>query len=143
MSERNREAVTAKVMEIAERVGASQGIEVVDVQLLGGGGARLLRIFIDKIPGFVPGFDKPAAIDEPADAAAAPNGVTLADCEFISHNVGTILDIEDVIPGAKYTLEVSSPGVERKLTRPRDFERSVGQKVKVALRQPEIGRAHV
>ena len=63
-------------------------------------------------------------------------GVTHADCEFISQNVGTILDVEDVIPGARYTLEVSSPGVERKLTKPREFERFVGQKVKVVLRQP-------
>jgi ribosome maturation factor RimP len=139
MAERNREAVTAKVMEIAERVGASQGIEVVDVQLLGGGGARLLRIYIDKMPG----SETPApAVEQTTEAAAAPTGVTLADCEFISHNVGTILDIEDVIPGAKYTLEVSSPGVERKLTRPRDFERSVGQKVKVALREPVENQRH-
>ena len=54
----------------------SAGIEIVDVQLLGGGGSRLLRIFIDK-----------------------PEGVTHADCEFISQHVGTILDVEDVIPG--------------------------------------------
>jgi len=101
----SREEVTAKVLEIAERVGASEGLEIVEVQLLGGGGARLLRIFIDK-----------------------PEGVTHADCEMISQNVGTILDIEDVIPGAHYTLEVSSPGVERKLTKPRDFERFVGKK---------------
>jgi ribosome maturation factor RimP len=140
MAERNREAITTKVTEIAERVGASQGIEIVDVQMLGGGGARLLRIFIDKIPGSV-SPDRPAA-DQPADATAAPTGVTLADCEFISHNVGTILDIEDVIPGAKYTLEVSSPGVERKLTKPRDFERSVGQKVKIALREPVENQRH-
>ena len=109
----SREEVTAKVQEIAERVGASEGLEIVEVQLLGGGGARVLRIFIDK-----------------------PEGVTHADCEMISQNVGTILDVEDVIPGARYTLEVSSPGVERKLTKPRDFERFVGQKVKVALREP-------
>src|SRR6202789_3726216 len=109
----SREEVTAKVLEIAERVGASEGLEIVEVQMLGGGGARLLRIFIDK-----------------------PEGVTHADCEMISQNVGTILDVEDVIPGAHYTLEVSSPGVERKLTKPRDFERFVGKKVKVALREP-------
>jgi ribosome maturation factor RimP len=115
----NREAVTAKVREIAERVGASEGIEIVEVQLLGGGGSRLLRIFIDK-----------------------PEGVTHADCEFISQQVGTILDVEDVIPGSRYTLEVSSPGVERKLTKPREFERFVGQKVKVVLRQPVDNQRH-
>jgi len=113
MAEGNREAITAKVQEIAGRVGSSEGIEIVEVQFLGGGASRLLRIFIDK-----------------------PQGVTHADCEFISQHVGTILDVEDVIPGSKYTLEVSSPGVERKLTKPREFERFVGQKVKVVLRQP-------
>jgi ribosome maturation factor RimP len=117
----DRTAVTDKVLEIAERVASSEGLEIVDVQLLGGGGSRVLRIFIDRPPS--------AAIDKPA-------GVTHADCEFISQQVGTILDVEDVIPGARYTLEVSSPGVERKLTKPRDFERFVGQKVKIALRQP-------
>src|SRR5580704_1036966 len=119
MSDGNREAVTAKVQEIAERVGAGAGIEVVDVQLLGGGGTRVLRIFIDK-----------------------PQGVTHADCEYISQNVGTILDVEDVIPGARYTLEVSSPGVERKLTKPQEFERFVGQKVKVVLREPIENQRH-
>jgi ribosome maturation factor RimP len=115
----DRGAVVEKVQQIAERVGTGAGIEVVDVQMLGGGGSRLLRIFIDK-----------------------PEGVTHADCEFISQNVGTILDVEDVIPGARYTLEVSSPGVERKLTKPREFERFVGQKVKVVLRQPVENQRH-
>jgi ribosome maturation factor RimP len=119
MADQNRETVTAKVREIAERVASGAGLEVVDVALLGGGGARLLRIFIDK-----------------------PEGVTHADCEFMSQQVGTILDVEDVVPGARYTLEVSSPGVERKLTKPREFERFVGQKVKVVLRQPVQNQRH-
>jgi ribosome maturation factor RimP len=108
-----RDAIIEKVQEITERVAGDAGLEVVDVQMLGGGGSRLLRIFIDK-----------------------PEGVTHADCEHISQHVGTILDIEDVIPGGKYTLEVSSPGLERKIARPREFERFVGKKVKVVLRQP-------
>ncbi len=109
----DRTAILDKVREIAERVGADTGLEVVDVQLLGGGNNRVLRIFIDK-----------------------PEGVTHADCERISQHVGTILDVEDVIPGGRYTLEVSSPDVERKLSRPNEFERFIGQKVKVVLRQP-------
>ena len=109
----DRPAIIEKVREITERVGADRGLEVVDVQLLGGGGTRVLRIVIDK-----------------------PEGVTHADCEHVSQDVGTILDVEDVIPGGRYTLEVSSPGVERKLSRPREFERFVGHKVKVVLRQP-------
>ena len=115
----DRTAIVDKVREIAERVGSDKGLEVVDVQLLGGGGTRVLRIFIDK-----------------------PEGVTHADCEYISHNVGTILDVEDVIPGGRYTLEVSSPGVERKLARPREFERFVGRKVKVTLREPVENQRH-
>src|SRR5919201_5228505 len=113
MAAKPKDAVIEKVREIAERVGASEGIEIVGIDLRGGGSSRVLRIFIDKT-----------------------EGVSHADCELISKDVGTILDIEDVIPGNSYTLEVSSPGVERKLSKPRDFERFTGQKVKVLLREP-------
>jgi len=115
----DRTAVVEKIREIAERVAAREGMEIVDVQFLGGGGSRLVRIYIDK-----------------------PQGVTHADCEFISQNVGTILDVEDVVPGGAYTLEVSSPGVERKLTKPQEFERFSGQKIKVVLRQAVDGQRH-
>ena len=108
-----REDTVAKIREVAERVGASEGIEIVDIQFLGSGRGRMLRIFIDR-----------------------PQGVTHADCELISQNVGTILDVEDVIPGESYTLEVSSPGLERALTKAADYERFVGKKAKVVLREP-------
>jgi ribosome maturation factor RimP len=121
----DRNTVVDRVREIAERAGSGEGLEIVDVQLLGGGGTRVLRIFIDRLGG----IDKPA-------------GVTHADCEFMSQQVGTILDMEDVIPGGRYTLEVSSPGVERKLSKPGDFQRFVGQKVKVTLRQPVAESRH-
>ena len=65
-----------------------------------------------------------------------PSGVTHADCERISHEAGDILDAEDVIPGGAYTLEVSSPGVERKLSKPADFQRFIGQKAKIVLHEP-------
>jgi ribosome maturation factor RimP len=113
MSELNRQAITAKITEVAQRVGEPEKIEIVEVQLLGSGKARVVRIFIDK-----------------------PEGVSHADCEFISHQVGTILDVEDIVPGEGYTLEVSSPGLERKLSKPKDFERFVGQKAKFVLREP-------
>jgi ribosome maturation factor RimP len=112
-----KETIVARVAEIAERVGVSESIEVVDVELKGGGGQRLLRIYIDK-----------------------PEGVSHADCEFVSKQVGTILDVEDVIPGGGYTLQVSSPGVERRLTKPRDFERFLGRRAKVLLREPVAER---
>ncbi len=113
MSEIGKEATIAKITEIAQRAGGPEGIEIVDVQLLGAGRGRVLRIFIDR-----------------------PQGVSHADCEFMSQQVGTILDVEDVIPGDSYTLEVSSPGLERKLSRETDFERFVGQKARIVLREP-------
>ena len=130
MADRNREAITEKVRAIAERVGAGAGIEIVDVELLGGGRNRVLRMVIDRVA------NATGVSGESAPSGAILSGVTHADCEFISHEVGTILDVEDVIPGEGYSLEVSSPGVERKLTKPREFERFVGQRVKITLRQP-------
>jgi len=104
--------IVSKIEAVAERVGQSEGIEIVEVELKGGGKSRLLRIIIDK-----------------------PEGVTHSDCETISHQVGTILDVENLLPGS-YTLEVSSPGVERKLVKYRDFERFRGKKIKAILREP-------
>src|SRR6266567_5083047 len=105
-------AILSKIEAIAERVARSEGIEIVEIELKGGGKNRFLRISIDK-----------------------PEGVTHGDCELISHQVGTILDVEDVVPG-HYTLEVSSPGVERKLLKPGDFERFQGKKARIVLREP-------
>jgi ribosome maturation factor RimP len=114
--------ILANIRAVAERVGAREGIEIVDVELLGGGGSRLVRIYIDR-PG------APGTPDQPI-------GVTHGDCENVSHQVGTILDVEDIVPGGRYTLEVSSPGVERKLSRIQDFVRFAGQKAKIVLREP-------
>jgi ribosome maturation factor RimP len=112
-----REAVASKIEEIAQRVAESEGLEIVEVEVKGGGVQRLVRIAIDK-----------------------PAGVTHADCELVSHHVGTILDVEDVIPGGRYTLEVSSPGVERKLLKPQDYQRFQGKKARISLRDPVEGR---
>jgi ribosome maturation factor RimP len=114
-----KEAIMSKVREIAERVGGSEGIGIVDVELAGGGGSRVLRITIDKA-----------------------EGVTHSDCEMVSLQVGTILDVEDVIPGGRYTLEVTSPGVERRLVRPEDFIRFQGRKAKIILKEPFENRRH-
>lgn len=113
MPDTSRQILNEKITEIATRIGAREHIEIVDVQLLGAGKARLLRIHIDK-----------------------PGGVSHADCEYMSQGVGAVLDQEDVIPGEGYTLEVSSPGLERKLSKPGDFERFIGQKAKFLLREP-------
>jgi ribosome maturation factor RimP len=113
------QAVASKIEEIAQRVAESEGLEVVEVEVKGGGNHRFVRISIDK-----------------------PEGVTHGDCELVSQQVGTILDVEDVVPGGSYTLEVSSPGVERKLLRPRDFERFQGRKARITMRDAVQGRRH-
>src|SRR5208283_5412785 len=109
-----------RVREIAERVAASSGLEVVEVEFRGSGKARVLRVFLDK-PG--------AASGDPLA------GVTHGDCANFSRDFGTILDVEDAIP-TSYTLEVSSPGLDRKLTKAADFERFVGSRVKLTTRSP-------
>ncbi|PYV64653.1 MAG: ribosome maturation factor, partial [Acidobacteria bacterium] len=91
---------------IAERVAASLGVEVVEIEQRSGGKSRMLRIFIDK-----------------------PSGVTHEDCANLSREVSTILDVEDAVPGGSYVLEVSSPGLDRKLVKPGDFERFQGSRI--------------
>src|ERR1700758_3597445 len=108
-----------RVREIADRVAASSGLEVVEVEILGGGKARMLRVFLDK-----------------ASAGSDPlAGVTHEDCANFSREFGTILDVEDVMPGS-YTLEVSSPGLDRKLVKAADFTRFTGSRMKLTTRQP-------
>ena len=105
-----------KIEAIARGVAEPEGIEVVEVELKGGGKNQFLRISIDK-----------------------PEGVTHGDCELISRTLGDLLDADETIP-THYTLEVSSPGVERKLLKLADFERFSGQRAKVVLREPVEGQ---
>ena len=116
-----------RVREIAERVAASSGLEVVAVEFLGAGNARMLRVFLDKPP------------SETAALQGLPDGVTHEDCANFSREFGTILDVEDAVPGS-YTLEVSSPGLDRKLSGARDFQRFTGSLVKLVTRQPVNGQ---
>jgi ribosome maturation factor RimP len=117
-----------KVRQIAERVAGSSGLEVVEVEALGSGKHRTLRVFIDK-PGAVPAADR-------------PDGVTHEDCSKFSREFGTIVDVEDAFPGGSYVLEVSSPGLDRKLTKAADFERFRGQRVKLMTREPVNNNRH-
>src|SRR5579871_6310669 len=114
-----------RVREIADRVAASSGLEVLDVEFLGGGKARMLRVFLDK----------PAAGNDPMA------GVTHEDCANFSREFGTILDVEDVMPGS-YTLEVSSPGLDRKLMKAADFARFTGSRIKLTTKQPVNNNRH-
>lgn len=108
-----------RVRGIAERVAASYGLELVEVEFRGAGKGRMLRITIDK-----------------------PSGVTHEDCANLSREVSTILDVEDAVAGGSYLLEVSSPGLDRKLFRPSDYERFKGSRVKVTTREPVGGSRH-
>jgi ribosome maturation factor RimP len=110
-------ALLEKLTELCEQAASGTNIEVVEVQLKGAGKGRLLRVYIDK-----------------------PGGVTHGDCEIVSESFGKLLDEHDVIPEDSYTLEVSSPGIERRLSKPRDFERVVGQKVRLAVQLPGQAR---
>jgi ribosome maturation factor RimP len=114
-----------RVRAIADRVAASNGLEVLDLEFLGGGKARMLRVFLDK----------PTADGDPLA------GVTHEDCANFSRDFGTILDVEDVMPGS-YTLEVSSPGLDRKLVKPADFKRFTGSRVKLTTREPVNDNRH-
>jgi ribosome maturation factor RimP len=108
-----------QIHAIVERVAASSGLEVVELELCGGGKSRRLRIFIDKA-----------------------EGITHEDCARLSREVSTIFDVEDAMPGGAYTLEVSSPGLDRKLSRPADFERFQGSRVKLTTKEPVQGNRH-
>jgi ribosome maturation factor RimP len=110
-----------RVLRIAERVASSSGLEILDIEFRGSGPARMLRVFLDK----------------PGAAGADPlAGVTHGDCANFSREFGTLLDVEDAIQGSSYTLEVSSPGLDRKLTKAADFERFVGSRMKVMTKNP-------
>ena len=105
-----------KIEQIGRRVAESSGLELVEAEMRGGGKARMLRFFIDK-----------------------PEGVTHEDCANFSRDVGTILDVEEAVPGASYLLEVSSPGLDRKLTKPEHYERFHGYLAKIMTFEPING----
>jgi len=113
---RASESLEAKITALAERVAASLGMEVVLVEIKGGGNRSVLRTFIDQ-----------------------PGGISLNDCERFSKQFSLLLDVEDWIPFS-YTLEVSSPGLDRPLVREADFQRFSGKNAKVRTRLPLEGQ---
>jgi ribosome maturation factor RimP len=108
-----------KVREIAERVAQSSGLILWDIELKGSGASRTLRIFIDK-----------------------PEGVSHEDCAAYSREVATIFDVEDAVPGAAYLLEISSPGLDRRLFKPEHFAQFAGSLVKFSTRDLINGNRH-
>ena len=116
MDQKRAEEIVRRVSDVIQPVIDEQGLELVDVVYTPEHGRWVLRVFIDK-----------------------PGGVTLGDCTTVSREIGTILDVEDIIPHS-YSLEVSSPGLDRPLTKERDFLRYRGQKVRIRTREPVEGR---
>lgn len=104
-----------KIEEAVEPLVAQETMELVDLEWVQEGGRNILRFFLDK-----------------------PGGFTLDDCEYMSNRIGALLDSADMVQGS-YTLEISSPGLNRRLKRERDFLRFMGHKVKVRLKTPEEG----
>jgi ribosome maturation factor RimP len=147
-----------KIRATAERVAGSYGLEVADVEFVGGGKHRVLRVSIEKDAagrqrmaaeakaaaerGLGGDGTLPAAVVRGELSTEHLSGVTHEDCERFSHDFGTVVDVEDLVPGAEYTLEVSSPGLDRKLSRPADYERFRGSLVKLQTFQPVAGNRH-
>jgi ribosome maturation factor RimP len=141
------------IRSAAERVAASHGLEVVDIEFAGPAKDRILRVFLEKN---AEGRARiKAAIEAGAEAEELPerlregslsieqlSGVTHEDCTEFSRDFGTLLDVEDLVPGGEYTLEASSPGLDRKLTRPEEFQRFTGCLVKVQTFEPIRNNRH-
>jgi ribosome maturation factor RimP len=121
-----------RIRAVAERVAQSRGLEVFDLQFRTESHGWVLRVFLDK-PGtpVVAGRAGTAIVD----------GVTIEDCQHVSHDLGTLLDVEDVI-GHRYTLEVSSPGLDRPLRGAADYERFAGCLAKIVLSEAVDGQKH-
>jgi len=131
-----------KVRQAAERVARSEGLEIADVEWKVGK-QRFLRVYIDRLPErtAAPDTNDAGASNSDEDAAEAPPSnlypkITHGDCERVSQQLSVILDVEDLIPGPGYILEVSSPGMDRALKKAADFERFRGRKAKIVTTEP-------
>ena len=123
-----------KIRDAAERVARSEGLEVVDVEWKIGK-QRFLRVYIDRVPPA-----RPAGAIEAGEAPSPFPNVSHADCERVSQQLSVILDVEELIPGPGYTLEVSSPGLDRALKKAAEFERFAGRLAKISTSE-RIGEA--
>jgi ribosome maturation factor RimP len=119
-----------KVREAAERVARSEGLEVVDVEWKVGK-QRFLRVYIDRVPA-----TSSAEIAEGEEVASPYARISHADCERVSQQLSVILDVEELVPGLGYVLEISSPGMDRALRTPADFQRFVGRLAKISTAEP-------
>jgi ribosome maturation factor RimP len=110
-----------KIREAAERVARSEGLEVVDVEWKVGK-QRFLRVYIDRLPA--------SAADTNGRPGPYPK-ISHADCERVSQQLSVILDVEELVPGPGYVLEISSPGMDRALLKQADYERFTGRSAKI------------
>ncbi len=128
-----------KIREAAERVARSEGLEIFDVEWKVGK-QRFLRVYIDRVPKHVaPVSDAGgqfAADGVAAEGAGGYAAISHADCQRVSQQLSVILDVEELIPGPGYILEVSSPGLDRPLRKPGDFERFRGRMAKISTTEP-------
>ena len=151
--------MAAKLEEIrlaAARVAASHGLDLVDIEFIGPAKERTLRIFLEKnaegraqlkaaIEAGAEGdenSDLPERLLEGTLSVEQLSGITHEDCAAFSRDFGVLLDVEDLVPGAEYTLEASSPGLDRKLSKTEDFERFRGSLAKVQTFEPIRNNRH-
>lgn len=111
-----------RVRELAARVAAAYGLDIFDVELKREGGQQVLRVIVDR----------------PGPAATPEESVSIEDCARVAEDLGTLLDVEEVMPGG-YTFEVSSPGLDRPLRTADDYRRFAGRWAKIVTSQP-VGR---
>ncbi|MGB7436206.1 MAG: ribosome maturation factor RimP [Candidatus Acidiferrum sp.] len=123
-----------KIREAAERVAKSEGLEVVDVEWKIGK-QRFLRVYIDRVPAL-----GSTEITEGEGIASPYAKISHADCERVSQQLSVILDVEELVPGPGYVLEISSPGMDRALKTAGDFQRFAGRLAKISTNEP-IGEA--
>jgi ribosome maturation factor RimP len=148
------------IRSAASRVAASHGLDVVDIEFIGPAKERTLRVYLEKdaaerarlkalIAAGEGNEDLPKQLLHEAqegtlslDRVEKLSGVTHEDCAAFSRDFGVLLDVEDLVPGTAYTLEASSPGLDRKLTRPEEYQRFLGSLVKVQTFEPINNNRH-
>jgi ribosome maturation factor RimP len=138
-----------QIRQTADRVAASHGLEVVDIEYLGGSKHRVLRVFIEQNEEQRAVRAREASeqrlfdhLESEGIALDQLAWVTHEDCERFSRDFGTVIDVEELVPGDQYTLEVSSPGLDRKLATRADYERFQASPVKVQTFTPVAGNRH-
>ncbi|MGD0097264.1 MAG: ribosome maturation factor RimP [Terracidiphilus sp.] len=149
-----------EIRSAAARVAGSHGLELVDLELVGPTKERVLRVFLEKnaegrarlkaaiaagsgdenLPEGLAKEIQEGKVSQ--DRLEQLSGITHEDCETFSRDFGVLLDVEDLVPFGEYTLEASSPGLDRKLSRPEEFQRFLGSLVKVQTFEPIRNNRH-